>query len=259
MTAENSLIDLNICYVDCIVCFIDLLGFEHTVNSKTKDENVLIALYTMLSGLQSNKLVDAVFGGIPVLTRDRKLIDSEQAGTTEAAKDKWPLRITQFSDSFVLSCPAENIGSCRLLLQTVYAVKRLFFWHLGILMRGGVAKGQIIHEQGGVLFGPAMNAAYALESKSAIYPRVLISDEAAKHLSGMLGVDDDPLLLPFFESFDGYTAIDIVSLLRLPQTNAKTIEQMKSQLDVIKADIVENAPNALPKIRYLQDRLKQGM
>jgi len=255
MTAENTPIDPKICYADCIACFIDLLGFENIVNSKTKDENVLIELYTMLSELQSNKLVDAVFGGIPVLTRDRQFIDAEQAGTTEAAKDKWPLVITQFSDSFVLSCPAENIGSCRLLLQTVYAVKRLFFWHLGILMRGGIAKGQLIHEQGGVLFGPAMNAAYALESKSAIYPRVLIADDAAKHLRDKLGIDDDPLLHPFFESFDGHTAIDIVSLLRLQQKNTISTDQMKSKLDLMEADIEVHVPHALPKIRYLQDRL----
>jgi hypothetical protein len=256
MTAENTSNEPNICYVDCIVCFIDLLGFQNIVNIKTKNENVLIELYTMLSELQSNKLVENIFDGIPVLTGDRKLTTSGQAGTTEAAKKKWPLMITQFSDSFVLSCPAENIGSCRLLLQTVYAVKRLFFWHLGILMRGGIAKGQLIHEQGGVLFGPAMNAAYALESKSAIYPRVLIADDAAKHLRDKLGIDDDPLLHPFFESFDGHTAIDIVSLLSLPQTDSQSTDQMKSKLDVMGADIQVHVPRALPKIRYLQDRLK---
>lgn len=256
MTAENIPIDLKLCYADCVVCFIDLLGFEHTVNSKTKNESVLIELYTMLSELQSNKLVENVFGEIPVLTGDRKWITSGQAGTTEAAKKKWPLVITQFSDSFVLSCPAENIGSCRLLLQTVYAVNQLFFWHLGILMRGGIAMGPLIHEQGGVLFGPAMNVAYALESKSAIYPRVLIAEDAAKHLREKLGIDD-PLLPPFFESFDGHTAIDIVSLLHLPRADTKSTDQMRSKLDVVETDIKVSAPNALPKIRYLQDRLKQ--
>lgn len=257
MTTKNASLDSKISYTDCIVCFIDLLGFEQTVDFETKDEKVLVSLYTALSELQAQKLIDEVFGGIPSLTINGQLTTSEQAGSTEAAKSKWPLRITQFSDSFVLSCPAENIGSCRLLLQTLYAVKRLFFWHLGLLMRGGIAKGQLIHEQGGVLFGPAMNKAYALESKSAIYPRVLIADEVATYLRGKLDINSDPLLFPFFESFDGHTAIDIVSLLHLPQTQVKSTEQMKSQLDAIEADIEENASHALPKIRYLQDRLKQ--
>lgn len=257
MITENTSIDAKISYIDCIVCFIDLLGFKQTVNRSCKDEKGLIELYTALSELQAHKLIDQVFGGIPSLTSSGKWITAEQAGTTEAAKSEWPLRITQFSDSFVLSCPAENFGSCRLLLQTLYAVKRLFFWHLGILMRGGVAVGKLIHEQGGVLFGPAMNKAYELESKSAIYPRVLIADEAAKHLYGKLGIDGDPLLSPFFQSHDGHTAVDMISLLCMPKTQPKNTEKMKLQLDVIEADIEENAPQALPKIRYLQDRLTQ--
>lgn len=258
MTSAVTPVDPHIRYTESIVCFIDLLGFKGVVDQCTQDEKVLIELHTMLSELQANKLTDAIVGGIPTLTSLGKWTTSEQAGTIEADKSKWPLSISQFSDSFVLSCPADNFGSCRLLLQTVYAVKRLFFWHLKIMMRGGIAKGQLIHEQGGVLFGPAMNAAYTLESKSAIYPRVLIDVEASKQFREILGTDD-PLLFPMFESFDGHTAIDMVSLLCLPQAQPKSTEQIKSQLDAIETDIRQNAPSALPKIRYLQDRLQQDM
>lgn len=257
MTNENTTVDQKPSYTECIICFIDLLGFKGVVDQCRHDEKVLVALHTMLSELQTHKLTESIFGGIPTFTSDRRLTTSESAGTKEVAKSKWPLSITQFSDSFVLSCPADNLGSCRLLLQTVYAVQRLFFWHMGILMRGGVAKGQLIHEQGGVLFGPAMNAAYSLESKSAIYPRVLIEAEAATHLREKLGNHGDPLLFPMFESFDGHIAVDMVSMLHLPKEQPKSAEEMKSQLDAIEADIQKNAPDALPKIRYLQDRLAQ--
>lgn len=257
MTTDGIAVDSSLSYTERIVCFIDLLGFKGIVDQCTRDEKVLIQLYTMLSELQANKLADAVFGGIPTLTSDKQWTTSEHEGTTEAAKSNWPLSITQFSDSFVISCPADNYGSCRLLLQTVYAVNRLFFWHLGILMRGGIAKGQVIHEQGGVLFGPAMNTAYALESKAAIYPRILINAEAVKHLREKPGAGDDPLLSPMFESFDGHVAVDMVSLQRLPQAQPKSTEQFKAQLDVVEADIRQNAPGALPKIRYLQDRFAQ--
>ena len=257
MTSADIPVDPNLRYTERIVCFIDLLGFKGVVDQCSHDEEVLIQLHTMLSELQANKLVDAVFGGIPTLTSDKQWTTSEHAGTTEAAKSNWPLSITQFSDSFVISCPADNHGSCRLLLQTLYAVNRLFFWHLGILMRGGIAKGQLIHEQGGVLFGPAMNAAYALESSAAIYPRILINADAAKLLRDKLGAGDDPLLSPMFESFDGHVAVDMVSLQLLPQAQPKSTEQFRAQLDAIEADIRTNAPHALPKIRYLQDRFVQ--
>lgn len=259
MTTDGIAVDPSLRYTERIVCFIDLLGFKGIVEQCTRDEKLLIHLHTMLSELQANKLADAVFGGIPTLNSDRQWTTSEHAGITEAAKSNWPLSITQFSDSFVISCPADNYGSCRLLLQTVYAVNRLFFWHLGVLMRGGIAKGQLIHEQGGVLFGPAMNAAYALESSAAIYPRILINADAAKHLREKLGAGDDPLLPPMFESSDGYVAVDMVSLLRLPQAQPKSIEQFRAQLDAIEADTQTNAPVALPKIRYLQDRFAQSL
>lgn len=257
MTTANNSVDPNICYTERIVCFIDLLGFKEIVEQCKGDRNLLVQLHAMLGELQANKLANEVFGGIPVLTSEKQWTTSEKAGTAEAAKSQWPLSITQFSDSFVVSCPADNFGSCRLLLQTVYAVKRLFFWHLGILMRGGIAKGEVIHEQGGVLFGPAMNAAYALESKAAIYPRILIDAGAAKHLREKLGAGGDPFLAPMFESFDGHVAVDMVSLMDLPQAQPKSLEEWKVQLDAIETDIRKNAPHALPKILYLQDRLTQ--
>jgi hypothetical protein len=138
------------------------------------------------------------------------------------------------------------------LLRTIYAVKRLFFRELELLMRGGLAKGLLIHEQGGVLFGPAMNEAYSLESKSAIYPRVLVSHSAAEHLERMF--KDDELLRPMFQSFDGFNAIDMVSLLGRTHTKPDDVAQFKPKLDAIETDILKNGKNALPKVRYLQDR-----
>lgn len=256
MTSAVTPVDPRIRYTERIVCFIDLLGFKGVVDQCTQNEKVLIELHTMLNALQANKLADAIFDGIPTLTSLGEWTTSEQTGTKEDDKSKWPLSISQFSDSFVLSCPADNFSSCRLLLQTVYALKRLFFWHLKIMMRGGIAKGQLIHEQGGVLFGPAMNAAYDLESKLAIYPRVLIEVEASKQFREILGADDR-LLIPMFESFDGFTAVDMVSLLSLSKTPVNDGVQIKSQMDAIETDIRYNASSALPKIRYLQDRLAQ--
>ncbi len=249
----------HIRYTESIVCFVDILGFKSTIEQSIHDEKILTALHTMLSELQGNKLADMVFGGIPTLTSSGRWATAEQNDTIATAKSTWPLCITQFSDSFVLSCPADNLGSCRLLLQTIYAVNQSFFKHLDTIMRGGIAKGKLIHEQNGVLFGPAMNAAYALESKLAIFPRILIEENAATHLREKLGTipdHPDPLLTPLFNSFDGHTAVDIVSLLCLPQTSLDW-GQLKSKMDSIEADIKQSAPSALPKIRYLIDRLAQ--
>lgn len=51
----------------------------------------------------------------------------------------------------------------------------------GFLVRGGVAVGEAFLDEKG-FFGPAVECAYELESKKAIYPRVLISKDAAESL-----------------------------------------------------------------------------
>ena len=110
----------------------------------------------------------------------------------------------------------------------------------------------LIHIQGGPLFGPAMNEAYALESKAAIYPRVLFSPQAATHLDQIWGRETSP----FFDTFDGYKAMDLVSCLWLKhQDEPQDLDKFSEQLMEIEKNILESSREALPKIKYLQDRL----
>jgi hypothetical protein len=44
-----------------------------------------------------------------------------------------------------------------------------------ILLRGGIVVGKLLHENN-IMFGPAFNQAYDLESKSALYPRIVIDE-----------------------------------------------------------------------------------
>jgi hypothetical protein len=45
---------------------------------------------------------------------------------------------------------------------------------IGFLIRGGVTIGNLYHAQG-IVFGPAMVEAYELESRTAVYPRIVVS------------------------------------------------------------------------------------
>ena len=49
----------------------------------------------------------------------------------------------------------------------------------GILCRGAVAQGKLIHTPT-LLFGPAMVDAYLLESQAALYPRVILDESIIK-------------------------------------------------------------------------------
>ncbi len=72
----------------------------------------------------------------------------------------------------------------------------------GVASRGGIDIGQF-YADAQFFFGPALNSAYSLESKVAIFPRVVLGDEALKRAVGesvmgdlstyesMLAVDED--------------------------------------------------------------------
>lgn len=65
------------------------------------------------------------------------------------------------------------------VLALVHAQAELV--HRGVLVRGGMTTGQV-HSDGGMLFGPAFNRAYELESSYATFPRIVIGPEAFEAL-----------------------------------------------------------------------------
>jgi len=60
----------------------------------------------------------------------------------------------------------------RCLWSTVYEFK--------ILIRGAITTGQLIHNENGGLFGPAMVVAYDLETNLANHPRIIIDEYTSK-------------------------------------------------------------------------------
>jgi hypothetical protein len=86
-------------------------------------------------------------------------------------------KATHFSDTIVLSCPADaRIG----WVAFVPRVQRLCTELLRkeCLTRGAIVRGPLYHSDHGDIFGPALIDAYRLESKVAYYPRILIADSA---------------------------------------------------------------------------------
>lgn len=143
---------------DRIIAFIDVLGFRQAVNRIQDGDN------------HTTKAIQETLQ----LIRDFARATSEDRSTLSGVKSSW------FSDSIVLSAEvpdywkvahAVGVLSSRLCLG-------------GMLTRGGIAKGLCYHSEG-VCFGPALIAAYDLESKVAVYPRIVIqqslADEEAKN------------------------------------------------------------------------------
>jgi hypothetical protein len=82
------------------------------------------------------------------------------------------------------------------------------------LLRGGVVIGKLIH-QDNLILGPAMNEAYDLESKSALYPRITIDPDvmemsARQHnlSDGLYAIKDFDYQKTFEIDFDNTYYID---------------------------------------------------
>lgn len=140
-----------------IVCFIDILGFSNLVKN------------TVNNGIRGQSNLMNVCGALNKLD-DFRLTLSEKMKTKD-------VRTTQFSDSVVISFPwVEEDNSIVAALLWIKHYQVFLIMEHGILLRGGFAIGDIIHNEK-MIVGPAMIEAYTLESKEAHYPRIIIDSQ----------------------------------------------------------------------------------
>lgn len=167
-------------YENRVVAFIDLLGFRELVSLSALHSEATQHIHSFLQAIQTHEVAEGIYGTIPTLGLDgTKLLKPARdlpggAEKYESLKKAWPIEITQFSDSLVLSCNAIDGMSCTLLLEFIVSLSLAAFQQ-GFLLRGGISQGLLIHQEGGPLFGPAFVDAYAMESKQAAWPRIVVN------------------------------------------------------------------------------------
>lgn len=141
-------------YQDKIVCFFDLLAFKNRVND------------TIHSGGEED--IERTEQLIGVFNLIRDILDIDRA------EERFGTEVTQFSDCVVISFnTTEESGVFYALLDIMCVQVNLAL--NDILCRGGVALGKLVHTPK-VLFGPGMVSAHELESKAAVYPRVILDE-----------------------------------------------------------------------------------
>lgn len=247
-------------YEDRIVCFIDVLGFKSAIEQSLENQQITNELYKLINELTPTKISDLTYGQVPVFDFQTSLQpqlakDYYQGGQTQEFQTVYPLAITQFSDSFVISCPADNKASHLLLLKAVFYICAKFFEQLGMLVRGGISIGKVIHESSGPLFGPAMNEAYRLESKCATYPRIIFTEEVKNKLD--VSLHGHPYLNAIIVAEDNGYAIDLIGIFRREiEESLEFYECFENQLAVINEDVSQRSPGSVNKIQYLIKRFE---
>jgi len=85
-----------------------------------------------------------------------------------------PVNISYFSDSLVISARADDIIAFQMVMDLLTKISAMVWMSHRLVLRRGITVGKLVHVEGGPMFGPAINRAYYLESKCAVYPRFLI-------------------------------------------------------------------------------------
>jgi hypothetical protein len=156
-------------YENRVVAFIDVLGFRELIGSTIlKDGND--------NEHEINKIISTYLA-------IREIWDLDAKSTSLKREVITSKMVSIFSDSIVVSFEITDQSEVfSTLLEIKWLLMRLI--NQGILCRGAVSLGKLIHTEKYV-FGPALVEAYTLESKAAVYPRVILErsiiEIGAKH------------------------------------------------------------------------------
>ena len=170
-----------------LILFLDFLGFREIVAETTDDPT---ALGRLIAGLNA----------IARIVKD---------GSVESE------RVTQFSDSLVVSYRVDETSGVFWLLHAM-AMTVVELAGRGYLLRGAVTIGDLFHDDRHVV-GPAMVAAYEMESRRAIVPRVIVDpavlDIAREHKGDLHTPEDEEGYVRSFVAVDddGEHFFDFVS------------------------------------------------
>lgn len=188
-------------YTSRVVAFFDILGWRSKVISAGSDPAKIAKLHNILllfSLLRSNEESNAI-----------------------------PAQLaTSFSDNVVISTTLKQEFVHFALIQA--AAAQLFAAAEGFFVRGGITVGQIFHDRN-VVFGPALNRAYELESRHSKYPRLTVDPDTLQQFG-----DYSPLVvdtsgdIPFIDTFHPRSTIAITETLkRLPGPDQEVPSALK--------------------------------
>jgi hypothetical protein len=165
-------------YQRSLIVFIDILGFKEIVKQSEVDSSKIELLFSVLQYLKDWEKPDKWnldLIGIEEDAQKKGVHNFEIIGKTNS---------TSFSDSIVVTVKVDdnaNEMTSTLIANLSYIGALLM--EKGILLRGGMTIGNIIHTGNGTVFGQGLIDAYQLESKSAKYPRIILSDVLVRELN----------------------------------------------------------------------------
>ncbi|MBK9479641.1 MAG: hypothetical protein IPP56_09545 [Bacteroidetes bacterium] len=233
-------------YQNRIVAYIDILGFTEMIKNTVREDNPetssqnLNAIYNIVANFQEY---------------------FNQIRTRRGLKDN--CSITMFSDLIVFSQPqSESVG----VLAMFEALKRLQINMLSknILLRGSIVFGKLVHNQN-IVIGPALINAYNVESKSAVYPRIVIDPKVMNlyvrkngiiHRAGKKIKDLDYDITS--DDFDGTYYIDYFNFVDDYLQNSKSSSYYEGMEKLIERGKKSQDTGIRMKYLWMDEKLKEA-
>ena len=147
-------------FEDCFLAYLDILGFKNRVKEAKSNFKEVVSLVEAL----------------------KTMSEFEARYEKNTRTGKVEIRCSLFSDNIALMIKANDDDLPHLFLIVRYLHDRLLEQNL--CLRGAIVRGKMYWPERGrnILLGPAIINAYELESKAAIYPRIVINRELYNHI-----------------------------------------------------------------------------
>ena len=241
-----------------IIAFIDILGFKEIVKQSGTDTTKIELLFSVLEYLKDWETSDRW---------DLKYLQIEEDAQKKGVNNfdiRGKTNSTSFSDSIVISVKiSNNINAMVSTLVVNLSYIGAILMEKGILFRGGLTIGNIIHNDNGTVFGQGLIDAFLLETRSAKYPRIILSDKLIKHLKYPLEAKRDRYpyhhYLNRFE--DGCVGFhQMIHYQVIESWSEMTDEKLKANLESARKTIIDGLdssfekPEVFEKYKWLQDQ-----
>jgi len=248
---------MNVNYENRIVAFLDILGFRTLINISEKDNSKIVTIYEALEYLKTWEKPNE--WNLDFIAIEE---DAQKKGVNSFDIIN-KTNCTCFSDSIVVSVIVDenNIEEIMSTLIANISYIGAVLLEEGILLRGGMTLGKLIHKENGIILGQGLIDAYELENKYSKYPRIILSDKLIQKLN--YPSDKKGVKYPYHQYLkrydDGCVGFSQLTFLQVIQSWEKMGKnQLKKSLSTIKREIIKGldisfqSPDIHEKYKWLK-------
>lgn len=169
----------NLKYEKRIIAFIDILGFSELIKDSEKNPATLEKIYEVINYFKNWEKPES--WNLKTIEIEE---DAQKKGLVNFDLSN-KSTCTCFSDSIIVSIKISDNDVNAILSTLIANISYIgsYIIQKGILFRGAITIGNIIHQDNGIILGQGFIDAYNLESKLATFPRIVVSDKLIKELN----------------------------------------------------------------------------